>query len=138
MARGSDEDDVNQRLRLTQASQGAMGTFTPSALLVGRVLSGCATLGFAVLLVWVCATDGSPFRSSLLTPWMQVTLVDYYLTLSPFLLWVGWRHRAVPLTAVLLVLYCCCLGSCAVWSYVWLTLMRIRAGEPVTRLLGPL
>jgi len=30
-------------------------------------------------LVYTCATDGSPFRPELLTPWMVATLVDFYV-----------------------------------------------------------
>ena len=69
---------------------------------------------------------------------MTTTLVDFYLVLTPTLAWAAWRHRASPAIAVLVVLYMCCLGSAAVWSYVLLTLLRIRVGEPISRLLGPL
>lgn len=132
-ARDSDEE-VTRRLT---AQLPASAAFTATGLLAARSFAAVTFIAFSVLLTYTCVVHGSPFRSDLLVPWMVATLWDYYITLLPCLIWVSWRHRASPATAALLVVYLCCLGSAALWSYITLTLFRIRVGEPVTRLLGP-
>ena len=56
---------------------------TAGQLLAARALSLCLSVAFAALLIYTIAVDGSPFRASLLTPWMSTTLVDYYLSCAP-------------------------------------------------------
>ena len=112
--------------------------FTARALLCLRALALICFLFFTAQLAYTCATDGSPFRSSLLTPWMVTTLWDFYLIALPMLLTVLWRHRASPLTGFGLVLFICCLGSSATWLYLLLVFLSLRAGDPVARLfMGP-
>ncbi|OAE19766.1 hypothetical protein AXG93_2958s1430 [Marchantia polymorpha subsp. ruderalis] len=62
-----------------------------SQVLVGRAV--CSALGLiqATVVAYTCATDGSPFRKELLTPWMSATLIDFYITM--FLYIMG--HRSV-------------------------------------------
>jgi hypothetical protein len=110
-----------------------------SALLLGRAASALLSVSFLILLVYTCATDGSPFRSALLTPWMSTTLVDYYLSLLPFYFAVFMRERygsgAGAAVAALWVLFCAGLGACAVWLYVFVVLMRARPGVSVASLI---
>lgn len=110
------------------------GAFTPRSLFLLRVGSFIATVGFFALLTWTIEVHGHPFKSSLLTPWMNTTLVDFYLNLLPILLWIGWRHRTQPLIATAVCLYLCCLGSGATWSYIWVLAMRLRAGDAISKL----
>ena len=42
-----------------------------------------------VTVVYTCSTDGSPFRSELLTPWMKATLVDFYTNVFVLLVRIG-------------------------------------------------
>ena len=130
-------DEERASLRSASDASSDLPRFTAAwlAALRGACLLFC--LLFTAILVYTCATDGSPFRSSLLTPWMNTTLVDYYLTLLPLLLLVALRHRRSPATAAVTALYLCCLGSSAVWSYLLLVFMRLRAGDSVARLLTP-
>lgn len=48
---------------------------------------------FAVILFVTIQKDGSPFRSELLTPWMNTTLVDFYLVMSVVWGWICVRER---------------------------------------------
>ena len=132
----TDEERASLRSASDAAAASDLPRFTPAALLALRALSLCCCLLFTAILAYTCATDGSPFRSALLTPWMSTTLVDYYLTQAPLLLLVALRHRRSPATAALTALYLCCLGSSAVWSYLLLVLLRLRAGDSVARLLS--
>ena len=114
---------------------GSLPRFTHGMLTALRCAALLSCAFFTGLLLYTCITDGSPFRSSLLTPWMVTTLFDYYLTLAPFLCWVALRHRRSPLSGLLLCVFFCCLGSSAVWSYLSMLFLRLRVGDSVTRLL---
>ena len=112
--------------------------FSSQGLTLLRAISAILFLFFTSLLIYTCATDGSPFRSSLLTPWMVTTLFDFYLVALPFYGFVCWRHRRSPGTASLVVISCVCLGSSSTWLYLLLLFCGLRAGDPVVRLfMGP-
>ena len=98
------------------------------------LISASLSVFFFCVLVYTISTDGSPFRSVLLTPWMVTTLIDYYLSLSPFLIWVFLRERSAPL-ALLWAVVLCCSGSVGVWAYVWLMSLRVRPGDSIARVL---
>ena len=101
------------------------------ALRIGALV---LSLAFAALLIYTISVDGSPFRASLLTPWMTTTLIDYYMTALPFYIWIYLRSRTYT-TALLSIVACVCLGSVAVWLYVFVALWHWRAGQPVAVLL---
>ena len=67
---------------------------------------------------------------------MRTTLLDYYLTLAPFAVLAAWRERRSPAIAFVTVVYLCCLGSAAVWSYVFLIAWRLRPGDAVAKILA--
>ena len=85
-----------ERSALRPSDDTALPRFTAFSLLLLRSFSAFFFLLFSIILTYTCATDGSPFRSSLLTPWMSTTLVDFYLVLLPLLLLVCLRHRRSP------------------------------------------
>ena len=107
---------------------------TESTLLYSRIFAAFASIGFAGLLVYTIVTDGSPFRLSLLTPWMSTTLVDYYLSLLPLYIVIYNRESRIAGTAVgiLWVIICASLGACAIWAYVFYLLLRVRPGTPLS------
>ena len=105
-----------------------------TALFVSRCLALSLCISFSILLIYTIQTDGSPFRSELLTPWMSTTLVDYYLTALPFYIIIFLRSSTL-LEGVLWPIACACLGSSTVWLYVFVTLMRVRPGVSVAALL---
>ena len=110
--------------------------FTHRSLLCLRATSFALFLGFTALLAHTCATDGSPFRSALLTPWMVTTLWDFYLVLLPLLLLVLLRNRASLAQGACACVFLCCLGSSATWLYLFSVFLGLRAGDPVTRLFN--
>jgi len=60
-----------------------------------QVISACLSLTFAAILIYTIQTDGSPFRSSLLTPWMNATLVDFYFVMGIAWAWICIRERTL-------------------------------------------
>ena len=112
-------------------------SLSASTLLILRFISAVLSIFFAVLLFITIDREGSPFYWSVLeAKWMRTTLVDYYLTLAPLCLCAAWRERRQPLWAAVTVLYFCCLGSTAVWSYMFLVFSRLRAGDAVSKILA--
>jgi hypothetical protein len=110
--------------------------FTAQSLFALRCASLAFALFFTIQLVRTIQLDGSPFRASLLTPWMVTTLYDFYLVLLPLLLLVLLRHRASPLVGAGLCVFLCCFGSSATWLYLFWVFKSLRVGDPVTRLLN--
>jgi hypothetical protein len=113
------------------------GGISGAALTTWRSLSLLLCILFSVVLIATIAIEGSPFYWSILNAkWMRTTLLDYYLTLLPFLVFVYHRERRSTVIAVASVVYCCCLGSAAVWSYVFLVTLRLKAGDPLWKVLN--
>jgi len=119
-------------------SGGGGGGISSSSLQLARWAATALAVVFAVVLTATIAIDGSPFRSALLTPWMNATLVDYYFTALVACVWV-WLREAPRLgrpAAALLIVYFCCLGSFAIWSYVaHLLWARTRAGDSLQKIV---
>ena len=137
MPRTRDMEHEDERVSLSAPASGAPTLRISARALLGlRIASACLFLFFTILLTYTCLTDGSPFRSSLLTPWMVTTLWDFYLVLLPLLLLILVRHRAEPLMGAFIVIFLCCLGSSATWGYIFTVLCYVRAGDPVARLLN--
>lgn len=106
---------------------GSLFRVSALALAAARAFSLAAATGFAALLWYTIELDGHPFRSSLLTPWMNTTLVDFYLN---WLVIAAWQiTREPPATALAFVVFTACLGSCATWLYVLFVLLQMRAGD---------
>lgn len=53
-----------------------------SPVLLGRAATFSLGLIQSFAIIYTCATDGSPFRKELLTPWMAATLVDFYILIA--------------------------------------------------------
>jgi hypothetical protein len=123
---------------LSPSSRGSeAASLGAGTLLLLRILSAALSVSFAILLFITIDREGSPFYWSVLeAKWMRTTLVDYYLTLAPLCLFAGWRERRNPMWAAATILYFCCLGSTAVWSYVFLVFSRLRAGDAVSKILA--
>lgn len=128
-------EEVSESMALNTSEQGPR--FTPTTLLVSKVASGVLSISFFIILCITIQTDGSPFRSELLIPWMKTTLVDYYLTLLPTLIWACFRERASIPRQIFVSLFLCCLGSFAVWLYIYIILAtRIKSGDLVSKLVS--
>ena len=113
---------------------------TAGQLLAARCLSLALSVAFAALLIYTIAVDGSPFRASLLTPWMSTTLVDYDLSCAPLYAVVFLREArggggGGGGAGALWVLALAGLGACSVWLYVFFALMRARPGTTLAQFI---
>jgi len=139
MADDSDEP-TSDRTAFAGARGGGVGggaACSACALAAVRCVAAAVAVLFAALLVATVRGEGSPFYWRVLyAPWMRTTLVDYYLTLAPLAAAAAWRERRAPAWAALTVLFFCCLGSTAVWAYIFLAATRMRAGDAVARVLA--
>lgn len=67
-------------------------------------------------------------------PWMAATLVDFYLNILLFSLWVMWRERR-PARAIAWTVAFVLLGSIATAYYLFRRIQSLREDEPLERLL---
>ena len=117
---------------------GGGGGISAAALQLARWASTALAVIFAIVLVATTASDGSPFRAALLTPWMNATLIDFYLNALLLCIWVWLREapRLGRVAAALIIVYLCCLGSFATWSYVaHLLWARTRPGDSLHKIV---
>ncbi|KAL3679261.1 hypothetical protein R1sor_022217 [Riccia sorocarpa] len=98
-------------------------------VLVGRAL--CTALGFAQLSVvlYTLLTDGSPFRRELLTPWLNATLVDFYITTSVFTGWI-WYKEPTWIKRLVWAILVICTGSVATCWYVAIEFFKLSPDDP--------
>ncbi|KAK8292615.1 hypothetical protein V6Z12_D06G132800 [Gossypium hirsutum] len=60
-------------------------------------------------LIYTISIDGLPFRWEILTRWMAATLVDFYINVVPFAVWVSYKESSL-IAATLWVILLVCLG----------------------------
>ncbi|KAJ1490932.1 hypothetical protein T484DRAFT_3274897 [Baffinella frigidus] len=61
--------------------------FSADMLAFLRGVFALLSLGMAVTIFATCYTDGSPFRTELLVPWMVATLIDFYTNQLVIYMW---------------------------------------------------
>ncbi|CAI8604291.1 unnamed protein product [Vicia faba] len=90
-----------------------------------------SVLGVVMLgtLIYTLVTDGSPFRTELLTPWMQATLVDFYINVVALAVWVAYKESSW-VYAVSWVILLICFGSITSCVYVVWQLFKISYQDP--------
>ena len=84
---------------------------------------GCLMVG---TLVYTCITDGSPFRTELLTPWMVTTLVDLYVNIAAISTWVVYKEGNW-ITSIFWVVLLICFGSATTCAYIVSKLFEITS-----------
>ncbi|KAL6602900.1 hypothetical protein ACP70R_043261 [Stipagrostis hirtigluma subsp. patula] len=128
------------------APQGALAAWRAVFAALGVLMVGT--------LVYTCATDGSPFRPELLTPWMTATLVDFYVnviaissmqiqsreilacaTVLAMLFvaisaWVIYKEANWISSAIWVVLLVC-FGSAATCAYIVMKLFEVTPTGPL-------
>lgn len=67
-------------------------------------------------------------------PWMQATLIDFYINIAVIFLWVAYKEATLGRRLLWLVLLIT-LGSIAATAYVLLQLFRLKPGEGFEQLL---
>ncbi|XP_051124265.1 uncharacterized protein LOC127246765 isoform X2 [Andrographis paniculata] len=87
---------------------------------------GCLMIG---TLVYTIATDGSPFRRDVLTPWLSATLVDFYVNVAALSVWVAYKDPSW-MTATFWVILLICFGSVSTCAYIVLQLFHLSPRDP--------
>lgn len=88
---------------------------------------GCLMLG---TLIYTIATDGSPFRKDVLTPWLSATLVDFYINVVALSVWVAYKESNWMSSAFWIILLIC-FGSISTCAYIVLQLFHLSPEDPV-------
>ncbi|KAL6839398.1 hypothetical protein ACP4OV_030668 [Aristida adscensionis] len=99
------------------------------ALVAWRAVFAALGVLMVATLVYTCATDGSPFRPELLTPWMMATLVDFYVNVIAISVWVVYKESNWISSAVWVVLLVC-FGSAATCAYIVKKLFEVTPTGP--------
>ncbi|XP_057816569.1 uncharacterized protein LOC131029910 isoform X2 [Cryptomeria japonica] len=101
-----------------------------SSVVVARM--AFVTMGFIMLitLVYTIITDGSPFRKDLLTPWMNATLIDFYLNVAAIATWVVYKEPTW-IGAFIWTILLICLGSMVTCWYIAIQLFKISPQDPL-------
>ncbi|XP_048227016.1 uncharacterized protein LOC8281398 isoform X2 [Ricinus communis] len=79
-------------------------------------------------LVYTISIDGLPFRRDLLTPWMTVTLVDFYINVVPFAAWTYYKESN-HFTAVIWIILLICFGSVTTCAYIFIQFLKLSPQE---------
>ncbi|KAI3838667.1 hypothetical protein MKW92_041746 [Papaver armeniacum] len=88
---------------------------------------GCLMLG---ALIYTLLTDGSPFRTELLIPWMKALLVDFYIHIVAMSVWVIYKESR-SLSAFIWIILFICLGSITVCTYIVIQLFQLSSQDPL-------
>ncbi|KAK2457844.1 hypothetical protein P8452_04582 [Trifolium repens] len=105
-----------------------------SCVAILRILFSILGVVMLGTLVYTLLTDGSPFRSELLTPWMNATLVDFYINVVAIAVWVAYKESSW-IYAVFWVILLICFGSITSCVYVVLQLFQISSQDPAYLIL---
>ncbi|WCJ43279.1 hypothetical protein M5689_024034 [Euphorbia peplus] len=96
--------------------------------------SGLRSLFLALCLVMVATLiytitiDGLPFRKDLLTPWMAATLVDFYINVVPFAVWVFYKESNL-IAAIIWIILLVCFGSITTCAYIFIQFLKLSPEE---------
>ncbi|XP_028060913.1 uncharacterized protein LOC114264493 isoform X1 [Camellia sinensis] len=93
-------------------------------------------LGFLMLgtLLYTLLTDGSPFRTELLTPWMTATLIDFYINVVALSVWVAYKESSW-ISAFIWIVLLVCFGSITTCAYIVQQLFYLSSQDPVCLVL---
>ncbi|KAM7507954.1 hypothetical protein LguiA_018407 [Lonicera macranthoides] len=88
---------------------------------------GCLMLG---TLIYTLVTDGSPFRTELLTPWMTATLIDFYINVVALSVWVVYKESSW-ISSFFWIVLLICFGSITTCAYIVRQLFTLSSQDPV-------
>jgi drug/metabolite transporter (DMT)-like permease len=101
-----------------------------SPIIIGRAVTFSLGLIQSFTIIYTCATDGSPFRMELLTPWMAATLIDFYVLITLLVGWIWYKEstwaRRLIWTALLI-----CFGSVSASWYVAIEFFKLSVDDPI-------
>lgn len=96
------------------------------SLVMWRAVFAALGVLMVATLVYTSATDGSPFRPELLTPWMVATLIDFYVNVIAISAWVIHKEANWISSAVWVILLCC-FGSAVTCAYIVKKLFEVTS-----------
>ncbi|XP_026456379.1 uncharacterized protein LOC113357245 isoform X5 [Papaver somniferum] len=112
----SNRDDIERKRKFSSVV----------AARIGFTALGCLMLG---ALIYTLLTDGSPFRTELLIPWMKALLVDFYIHIMAMSVWVIYKESS-SLSAFIWIILFICLGSFTVCTYIVIQLFQLSSQDP--------
>ncbi|VVA33492.1 PREDICTED: DUF1475 domain-containing [Prunus dulcis] len=101
-----------------------------SPVWIARVLFSALGLLMLGTLLYTLLTDGTPFRTELLTPWMTATLIDFYINVVALSVWVAYKESSW-ITAVLWIIFLICFGSITTCIYIVRQLLGLASQDPI-------
>ncbi|KAJ8747701.1 hypothetical protein K2173_014375 [Erythroxylum novogranatense] len=101
-----------------------------SPVVIVRVIF--TVLGFLMLgtLVYTIVTAGSPFRKELLNPWMDATLIDFYINVLALSVWVTYKE-STWFSASIWIIFFLCFGSLTTCVYIVRQLSKLTTQDPI-------
>ncbi|XP_071924118.1 uncharacterized protein [Coffea arabica] len=104
------------------------------SVVIARFMFGA--LGFLMLgtLIYTIATDGSPFRRDVLTPWLSATLVDFYINVVALSVWIAYKESSW-IGASFWIILLICFGSISTCAYILLQLYQLSSEDLVYLIL---
>ncbi|XP_026456378.1 uncharacterized protein LOC113357245 isoform X4 [Papaver somniferum] len=116
LVRYNSKDDIERKRKFSSVV----------AARIGFTALGCLMLG---ALIYTLLTDGSPFRTELLIPWMKALLVDFYIHIMAMSVWVIYKESS-SLSAFIWIILFICLGSFTVCTYIVIQLFQLSSQDP--------
>jgi hypothetical protein len=101
-----------------------------SAVLIGRFVFVALGFATAITVLYTCLTDGTPFRSELLVPWMTATLIDFYVNVFAIAVWV-WYKESSWASRIIWTILLISFGSITTSWYIALELFKMLPDDPV-------
>eukprot|EP00262_Sarcandra_glabra_P001131 TRINITY_DN1114_c0_g1_i3.p1 TRINITY_DN1114_c0_g1~~TRINITY_DN1114_c0_g1_i3.p1 ORF type:complete len:249 (-),score=20.57 TRINITY_DN1114_c0_g1_i3:214-960(-) len=101
-----------------------------SHVAAGKLLFSALGCLMLATLLYTLITDGSPFRSELLTPWMTATLVDFYINVVALSVWVATKESSW-ITSVFWIILLVCFGSITTCVYIVVQLFTFPSQDPL-------
>ncbi|KAJ8747758.1 hypothetical protein K2173_014515 [Erythroxylum novogranatense] len=97
----------------------------------GNCKSHLHCLGFLMLgtLVYTIVTAGSPFKE-LLNPWMDATLIDFYINVLALSVWVTYKE-STWFSASIWIIFFLCFGSLTTCVYIVRQLSKLTTQDPI-------
>ncbi|KAJ4828635.1 hypothetical protein Tsubulata_025626 [Turnera subulata] len=88
---------------------------------------GCIMFG---TLTYTIVTDGSPFRRDVLTPWLNATLIDFYINVVALSVWVAYKESSW-ISAFFWIVLLICFGSISTCFYIVQQLFKLTSHDPL-------
>lgn len=130
----SSQGHVQDPVRLVLFRNDSQRKMKCCSLLVWRVLFSALAVFMSAVVIYTVATDGLPFRSELLTPWMAATLIDFYINVFAISVWVA-HKESTWIGAIIWICLLICFGSITTCTYIAIQLFQLSDRHPMYHVL---